>query len=263
MPKARKVEFIYDDKNNVKKNLYSGANNYISNYDYDEGIYDFNNDKLYTHGWSKKNNWLSFLKQSNEKSKTRSFSQEIDLIFLNHYSFSYNDKGNSEILDSPNQSFSLKTMHSNNVYISEYNEKDQEYINPGSNNWNFNNHYYTNHKILLFNNYHISLFNKTSPGNFNLTDNTPLDYLFITKNKHKYIINHFWKEIPFSMNSVANWFWNDKFLSSFKNEESYLKNEQYTLELKPKKGLNEIYLIKDNKKLLLITINYGILGGYI
>ena len=185
------------------------------------------------------------------------------MIFLNHYSFSYNDKGNSEILDSPNQSFSLKTMHSNNVYISEYNEKDQEYINPGSNNWNFNNHYYTNHKILLFNNYHISLFNKTSPGNFNLTDNTPLDYLFITKNKHKYIINHFWKEIPFSMNSVANWFWNDKFLSSFKNEESYLKNEQYTLELKPKKGLNEIYLIKDNKKLLLITINYGILGGYI
>lgn len=35
----------------------------------------------------------------------------------------------------------------------------------------------------------------------------------------------------------------------------YLKNEEYVLEVVPKKGLNEIYLIYKNKTLPLVTIN--------
>lgn len=259
IPFAKKVKFIYDDKNNLKKTLYFGAKDPEVHTEYYENTLKYSESKPYFHGWSAKKNWLSLLNKSEKDAELISFPKKIDLKIHRGSFFSYKDKGNNKIINTPNNIFRAHSEQSNNFYISKYHENDKN---------QYGYHYYTNHKILLFddynkltnayivNNYHITTHDKS----FFLVnkDNTALDYILISKieNKNNYAIKHIQKEVSYlNYDTLDTWLWNDKYLGSFKNEESFLKNEQYILELKPKKGMNEIYLIKDNKKLPLITIN--------
>lgn len=264
VPTSKKVEFIYDDKNNIIETVQFGAVTPEYNFIYDAEILDYSKEEPYTHGWSEKNNWLIFLNKNEEEGRSVSFPKEIDLRFPNHYSFSYSDKGNSKLYDTPNQKFRIKAMNSENVYISDYYELDNSYIITSSARSFYNSHFYSNYKILLFNNrnkinnvyiaqnFHISLY---KARNWGLTDNTPLDYIFLTRKKNKYVIDHLQKKVTFIENSIYRMYWNDENLDDFKIEEDNLKKEQFLLELKPKKGLNEIYLIRGNKTYPLVTIN--------
>ena len=257
IPITKKMQFIYDDKNNLKEPIYFEAKNSETLADYNENIYNYGKSEPHFHGWSVKKNWLSLLNKSEKEGELISFPKQVDLKVHKSFLFRYKDERSSELTNTINYIFWVQSEQSNNLYISKYHEEDK-YMDSY--------HFYTNHKILLFddynklsnayivNNYHLAAYNRT----FRKKDNTPLDYILISKieNKNNYTIKHIQKEILyFNIDYLDTWLWGDKYLSSFKNEESYIKNELYTLELKPKKGINEIYLIKDNKKYPLITIN--------
>lgn len=254
------VMFTYDERNRSKEILYSGAIDDISKYDFNDEDLDLDYSKLkaYTHGWSQKENWFSFLNKSDEEGQFVLFPKTVDLKFTNGYFFLYEDKGNSKILNPAEQSLIVSIKQSSNVYNSILEEFDR-YRNTES------SQYYVDHKILLFdelnqlsiayivNNYHLSFYNRPS---WNIVDNTPIDYTFITQGnqKNQYNLLYIQKNGPLMRPLMQVWFWDNKYFSTFKSW-SDLKNEEYIVELKSKKGLNEVYLIHNNKRIPLVTIN--------
>lgn len=257
----KNVEFKYDEYNKLREIVYQGSIDYESGFNFkkENFTWDFSTYDDYTHGWSKKENWLSFMNNDEEEEgESILFPTNLDLKFINGYSFSYEDKGNKEILNPAEQSLTVRMQHSSNIYNSFIQEIDK-YQNTKS------SQYYLDHKILLFDesihlsnaymvsNYHLSFSNQPM---WNITDNTPMEYLFLTKRelKNQYSLLYIQKNIPLMPPLVHNWFWHKDYFSTFKAWQD-LKNEEYIVELKSKKGLNEIYLIHNNVKRPLITIN--------
>ena len=256
----KNVEFKYDEYNKLREIVYQGAIDYESEFNFKKNDFTWDSSKNedYTHGWSKKDNWLSFMNKSEEEGQSVLFPKDVDLKFINGFSFSYEDKGNKEILNPAEQSLIARMQHSSNIYNSFIQEKDK-YQNTKS------SQYYLDHKILLFDesthlsnaymvsNYHLSFSNEPM---WNIRDNIPMEYVFLTKRelKNQYSLLYIQKNGPLMRPLMHVWFWDNKYFSTFKSW-SDLKNEEYIVELKSKKGLNEVYLIHNNKRIPLVTIN--------
>ncbi len=217
--------------------------------------------------WLNKKYWMSFLELNEDESKTVLFASNIDpntkldFSILEMNSVVSTDEGEEKlniIIQSDKSNNAFKNNYWENHLIKQKNIERKDFFVSSYllltnekhkiSNAYFSSKYMTRHMSFDFN----------GPPRIHGEPETVSRLIFILKNKNhnSYLVKKVDKENPYQIDLFR--YMNDgkKNIDSLRyNKSPNFKNESFTLKLKSKHGLNEVYLIKEKKVYPLITIN--------
>ncbi|MGQ8868795.1 hypothetical protein [Myroides sp. TSA_177.3] len=261
VPIKNKVEYCYDQDNRIFDILLNGIS-----LKQNIPIYKNTIDAQVANTWLNENYWKSFLELNEDRSKTVRFASNLDpdVIKKDFYTLETNSAVSTDEVEKLN--IVVQSYKSDNVFKNSYSEKHFTGQENNEKCDNFSSSYLllTNEKHKISNAYFSSKYSietvpyKHSMALINKQTKTVSRFIFIFKNKdyNSYLIKRIDKKNLDSIDLFR--YMNDKNVNIDLlqyNRSPDFKNELFTLKLKSKRGLNEVYLVKGEKVYPLITIN--------
>lgn len=263
-PSRKHIAFQYNDFNEIINIDIGNTNIRTQN---QSNIINYETLPKDLHKWSRKQNWVSLLGIKTIDSNNISFP---DILNLNLTNNSINLVIDNLPYSNQIESLNIKMEQSSNVYLNNYREKVSEIIT--SNDYSEKVGQFSRMNLFLLNKfnkissaYFVSSFYRKEVCNYELlsySNRTPTNYIFVlnTPNKpNNYTVKNIVKE-DLGTIDIFKQEESKPFKYILNNLELYnksktLRESVFTIELKNKKGIDEIYFVKGNKKYPLLTVN--------